>query len=644
MSASPLDEIRRLKAELASAKRTIDRVGQGLNQLESDLSGRPAAQAPAPAAPVHPATPPMARPPMPTHPYPTAPGHLPPSLPRGPGQPSPRHSPPPFPPPPPSALVAWWQRESTITRVLGIAGALVTLTGLTLLLVLAVQQNWFTPTLRVTLGTVLSVALVIGAWVIHERGPTGRTNNGALALAATGHAGLYLVVLAITRLYQWVPLPAGLALAGLVAAVGIFASLRWQSQWMAIIQVVSIGLLALSLTDSPAWAGAFVVLVTVGLAPLHVRDWKLLGVVSILTATVVQLNASASNLGRPTDDVWLVTVVSALLLATGLGVATAEAHHRQASRAGVFMAICAGLPYLVISSAHDHGTNEALLGAVIVVGFILFVVVPRDRSRSDAFGWAVMVLATVALLRLVMALPVPDGYRAPALLGAAFLVTTLAGVLRAEPVAGSAAVISAVALLATVPMIELSLSRRQLQYEPWLPLLLTGLLAALWAAVALWTVRRLARTNSATRPSLVASVAVGLLGMMMTAVALGVGVGRQIDDPTVGFVSGHAIATIFWMLAAAFLLMRGLRRTENADLGIKLALGLAGVAVAKLFLYDLSALNGIWRGAAFLVVGLLLLGLGIGYAKALERAKTRQGAVPARTTSGELRDAGRPGR
>ena len=54
---------------------------------------------------------------------------------------------------------------------------------------------------------------------------------------------------------------------------------------------------------------------------------------------------------------------------------------------------------------------------------------------------------------------------------------------------------------------------------------------------------------------------------------------------------------------------------------LRLALVLAGLALAKLFLLDLSMLDAIARVGAFLVVGLLLLFVGTRYAKAWERAR-----------------------
>ena len=41
--------------------------------------------------------------------------------------------------------------------------------------------------------------------------------------------------------------------------------------------------------------------------------------------------------------------------------------------------------------------------------------------------------------------------------------------------------------------------------------------------------------------------------------------------------------------------------------------------MAKLFLFDLGTLDGIFRVVVFIVVGLALLGMGAGYARLLEK-------------------------
>ncbi len=60
---------------------------------------------------------------------------------------------------------------------------------------------------------------------------------------------------------------------------------------------------------------------------------------------------------------------------------------------------------------------------------------------------------------------------------------------------------------------------------------------------------------------------------------------------------------------------------HDADLTLRTGLLLAGISVAKLFLFDLAALNGLVRSVAFIVMGLLLLATGSRYAKAYERRR-----------------------
>jgi len=156
-----------------------------------------------------------------------------------------------------------------------------------------------------------------------------------------------------------------------------------------------------------------------------------------------------------------------------------------------------------------------------------------------------------------------------------------------------------------------------------------------------WLAHRLTKLSLEVRRVVAVGSWVAGLAIATTAVvSLGVLLGRSIDSAVAGFRAGHAVATILWMVAAAWLLIRGLRRSKDADLAMWTGLGLAAGAVAKLFLYDLAVLAGIWRVVAFIVVGLILLGTGAGYAKALERARAADaddpdpGAAPLGTDAG----------
>jgi uncharacterized membrane protein len=73
------------------------------------------------------------------------------------------------------------------------------------------------------------------------------------------------------------------------------------------------------------------------------------------------------------------------------------------------------------------------------------------------------------------------------------------------------------------------------------------------------------------------------------------------------------------MITALVLLQRGITRREQRIAGFVLV----GAALVKLVLFDLSALDGIARVAAFLGAGLVLLGAGVRYTRLVEQAGER---------------------
>ncbi len=126
-------------------------------------------------------------------------------------------------------------------RLLAWTGGAVTLLGVVLLMVLAASRGWFSPGARVAAGAVLGVALVALALRLHRR---ENARTGALALAGTGFATLYLVVAAATAIYELLPPLAAVPIALLVAAGGLGLADRWRAELLAGGVVVGAALLA----------------------------------------------------------------------------------------------------------------------------------------------------------------------------------------------------------------------------------------------------------------------------------------------------------------------------------------------------------------------------------------------------------------
>ena len=85
-----------------------------------------------------------------------------------------------------------------------------------------------------------------------------------------------------------------------------------------------------------------------------------------------------------------------------------------------------------------------------------------------------------------------------------------------------------------------------------------------------------------------------------------------------GFLAGHAAVTVSWTLPALVLLSYGIRRPALRVAGLVLV----AAAVTKLVFFDLVALDGLARVAAFLGAGLLLLAAGTRYARLVAEAET----------------------
>jgi uncharacterized membrane protein len=118
------------------------------------------------------------------------------------------------------------------------------------------------------------------------------------------------------------------------------------------------------------------------------------------------------------------------------------------------------------------------------------------------------------------------------------------------------------------------------------------------------------RAFAAVRPAAV--WAAGGTGIYAGSLAvLGLVLGAGAADLTTEFQRGHTAVSAFWGAIALAALYVGLRRRHAA---LRLAgFALFGVALLKLFVYDLSTLSSVTRALSFLAVGAVLLLAGFFY-------------------------------
>ncbi|UAK35504.1 DUF2339 domain-containing protein [Nocardia asteroides] len=541
---------------------------------------------------------------------------------------------PPRPPVPPRAQprvphTPWWQRDGVISRILALAGVAVTLIGVAMLLVLAAQAGFFGPVPRVVAGAVFSAALVgAGVRVFGRTG--GRV--GAIALAATGIAGAYLDVVAVTALYHWLHPVLGLAVAFGVAACGVALAMQWRSQPLAVLVVLAAAVLSPVLTTRLVLL-AFLIVLQLACVPVQwTRDWPYLHVARTLPAVLATfVFVAGAAVGTPTaqERTWLLVAAAAVAL-VGLAGTIVVVRRRPADLTASLTMAAALVPVLIAPGMYEQRLVSVVV-ASSAAALLLLVAAVSTVPKLDAHvripGHTALVAAVAGSIALLEACV---GATQPRTLPTALLVVALgflavAGQRMSRPAAGigaAFAVLGGFGLL-NIAGPEVLASQHRSEANLGVATVLGAVLALGVVAVALWSARRLRGSATGNEWQWITASVAGLYAVTAVTVSIGVAAGT----PN-GFLVGHSAATILWMAGATGALLFGLRKLATEPAVAKLALGsglpVTAAALAKLFLFDLATLDGLVRVAAFLIVGILLLLAGTRYARAFADAGTQR--------------------
>lgn len=600
MTAPQHAVVSRLSADFAKMSEQFARMSADLTELDRVLAQRPAAPQPIPQpAPV---PQPM---PVPTPYIPPAAVYAPPP-PRWP-------TPPPVVPPPPAPKRPRAPRDASwIGKVLAVAGVAVTLIGVVLLLVLAAQAGILRPEIRVGAGALLAGALVAVATRLNSR-PGGRV--GAIALAATGIAAAYMDVIAITTIYHWVSAPVGLIIAALIGGGGLMLARRWDSQHLGLLVLVPLIVLAPIVSDGITML-LIAFMLAISAASLLVqlgKDWVGLHTARIAAPTFPLLIALVASRIGDGNDAWLAggCGIAAALAIVGALVLLPSTRNRAAM---ALLTVAGVLPVMCASVAMPP-TVAALMAAGLAAAFLALVLV-ADRlpgvTRAVRQIWS----ATSAVSALIAVTVAFDGEIAAPVLLALALVVAVAG--RRDDIARVVAIgfgiVGGLMYLSYAP--PTSLIRATVLSTPDAVAILISsilLVAAMLAVIWSWAGRGVLETD-VVRVLLACLAVVVVYAVTTFTVTAGVLVGGESG----GFFAGHMAATICWIaMAAALFVYAARQRREDRSLPIAGGLALVAGSMAKLFLFDLGTLDGMFRVAVFIVVGLVLLGMGAGYARLL---------------------------
>lgn len=517
-------------------------------------------------------------------------------------------------PPRPAPAVRPERSEGWIGKALAVAGVAVTLTGVVLLLVLAAQAGILRPEFRVGAGAVLAAGLVGAGWWLYRR-PGGRV--GAIALAATGVAAAYIDVIAVTTIYDWVPAPVGLMLAAAIGGGGLALARRWNSEQLGLLVLVPLIALAPVVTDGVTLLliGFMLALSAAALPVQFGRDWTGLYAARIAAATLPLLIALAAGESDGPDDLLLALacgLAAALALAGGLLVL----RWTTKPSATAVLTACGVLPVLCVAAAVDR-VIAALMAAALAAALAAIV---AFGERIPGVGlvvrqiWSVLA-AVAALIAVLVAFDGPVA--GPVLLAMATVVAVAgrnAAVLRSIAI-GFAVIGGMIYLDSAAPDILVHATKLSAGLTVSI---LIGSVLAIAAAAAIswaWSVEGAADQELLRLMWAAAALVAGYALTVFTVTA-----GVAVAGTGAGFYGGHMLATICWIAVAAGLLRYAARRPKaQRSLPIGGGMALVAAAMAKLFLFDLGTLDGIFRVAVFIVVGLALLGMGAGYARLLNQ-------------------------
>jgi uncharacterized membrane protein len=494
-------------------------------------------------------------------------------------------------------------------RVLAWVGGLAILIGAVLFLGMAISHGWLGETARTAIGLIGSAALLLAGIWLHER--EGRA-EAARAAAASGISGLYATLVVATQAYDQISPGLGLACGACVAAVGFLLAVRWSSSLVA--AVGSLGALGAPVlvgagtsTTSVAFV-AVALLATVAILLWQRWDWLALAAFAVSAPQVVGWvnDEYASHLA----------VVLAVLVGFWILYAGAAFGHELRTRGGSTPSLASWL---------------LLLASSVFVAGLGFLALQRGGHDSAAVAWlfgfaAVHAALGAAAMRAGVHREIGSLLTATGIALAAFgFAEALSGPALVAAWAAAGAALAWLAtradstpdpglsdcerlLLASAAFLALA-AGHVLAFEAPPAALLHGVedlgealvAIAVCAAATLGLALAAARVDrlAATVAGAAAAVSLVYLGSIAIVAVAGVDAGGDVNQ------AGQTWLSAFWTVTGLGALVWGLVWDEAVVR--RGGLALLGVAIAKVWTYDLAELDELARVLSFVGLGLLLL-------------------------------------
>jgi uncharacterized membrane protein len=494
-------------------------------------------------------------------------------------------------------------------RVLAWIGGLAILVGAALFLGMAISRGWLDQETRTIIAAVLSLLGLAGGVWLHER--QGRT-EAARALVAASIAGLYGTIVVAVQAYSLISPALGLTCAAAVAAAGFAIAVRWQAS--AVAAIGSLGALAMPLAVGGGFAGSEIALVAIALAATVAIlvwqrwDWLALGAF-VVSAPQLVLWTGFDGREHLVVTVAVLTGFWLLYSTAALGYELRKRDEEALPLASWLLLFGGSVTFVGLGFPTLHATGHHTAAVILLFGFAAVQVtlgLLAIRLRIHRELGSLLIGIGIALT----AFGLGETFHGPALVVAwaaagvtlAWLGTRLDAT--PDPTLSSAERM----LLAATAFLALAVGHTLIVEAPP-KAIFDGVenLGAAAVAIGACAAAILAGAAFARRISPEGARVGGFLG----AAAL-VYLGSILIVDTVGVYglgetrqAGQAWLSAFWTVTGLAAVVFGLLR-RKAD--VRLAgLALLGVAIAKVWTYDLSELDELTRVLSFVGLGLLLL-------------------------------------
>ena len=479
-------------------------------------------------------------------------------------------------------------------RVLAVLGGLTIFIGVILFLAIAIDRGWIGVEARVALAFAGSTALLaIGLFLYERRGQT----DAAVAAVATALASLYGSLTYATAVQDVIGESVGLLVAALIGASGALIAVRWRSQVVAalgMLGALAAPVLVQSGTSSLALAfTAFALAGTVAVLVWQRWGWLAIGAF-VLTAPQLAFWADdRDGLLLPLlvlSLYWCAFVVAAI--GYELRVPTSKLRVSSTSVLLLNAAFAAALGGGLIEDRGSLQGVTAWVLALTVAHILLGAFGFRQRMSAEIAGLLVAIGVGLSGITLALALDGPVlvvGWSAEAVILA--WVAKRTGEARA--------------LVFSVAFLMLAAVHTLVDEAPPAALLdgVGDLGQALVATVAVGVAALLAGLLVERRDVSMLLRAAAAVSFVYAA-SLGI-VDLVQGDDVERSQTAQVVLSAFWASVGLVAIVVGLvRDVREIRYG---GLVLLGLGVAKLFLYDLSELDQLYRVLSFIAVGLLLL-------------------------------------